>query len=107
MIGLLPPRAFVSATEDYVTEEDTVDCFIAESCELNSAAPTGVRGLFEGFKKFWDGSGTRAPMSQESFSQKLERHGLIKGQDSKSKRVLFLGTYLKRLAGTEDSWSSQ
>jgi putative DNA primase/helicase len=84
----------VEATQNYLLGEDAVGRFMAERCERHSAAHAELKDLYAEWKKFSAASG-EADMSQKSFSQKLEGQNLVKGNDSRSRRVIFHGIRLR------------
>ncbi len=92
--GLNPPAAVVEATEAYLNEEDGVGRFIAECCQKQPLALAELKDLYAAYTKYCETTGEQA-LSQKSFSQKLEAQpGLVKGQDSRSRRVRFEGIRL-------------
>ncbi len=104
--GLAPPAAVVEATESYLTEEDAVGRFLSERCERHPQAVAELKKLYSEWKWFCERSGEQI-LSEKSFSQKLEgqRH-LIKGQDSRSRRVIFRGIRLRPKDHDPESWVS-
>lgn len=74
--GLEPiPRAVRERLFSYYEDNDEVGDFIAERCDVDPAAATPVRELYEDFLQ-WDGNGRRyASISKKAFSQTLARRG--------------------------------
>jgi putative DNA primase/helicase len=105
-IGLAPPSAVVEATENYLTDEDAVGRFIAERCEIHPQAQEELKKLYAEWKRFCETSGEQI-LSEKSFSQKLEsQQNLIKGQDSRSRRVRFQGIRLRPNYDEPEAWVS-
>jgi putative DNA primase/helicase len=105
-IGLAPPSAVVEATENYLTDEDAVGRFIAERCERHPQAQEELKKLYADWKRFCETSGEQI-LSEKSFSQKLEsQQNLIKGQDSRSRRVIFRGIRLRPNYDEPEAWAS-
>jgi phage/plasmid-associated DNA primase len=104
-IGLVPPSAVTKATEDYLTEEDAVGRFISECCERHPQAQAELKDLYAAYKRFCETTGETV-MSQKSFSQKLEGQNLVKGNDSRSRRVRFQGIRLRPKDDDPEAWVS-
>ena len=104
-IGLVPPSAVTKATEDYLTEEDAVGRFISECCERHPQAQAELKDLYAAYKRFCETTGETV-MSQKSFSQKLEGQNLVKGNDSRSRRVRFQGVRLRPKDDDPEAWVS-
>ena len=105
-IGLAPPSAVVDATESYLTEEDAVGRFLAERCERQPQAHVELKKLYTEWKRFCEASG-EPMLTEKSFSQKLEgQRQLIKGQDSRSRRVVFRGIRLRPKDDDPEYWVS-
>jgi putative DNA primase/helicase len=104
-IGLVPPSAVTEATENYLTEEDAVGRFISECCERHPQALAELKDLYAAYKKFCETTGETV-MSQKSFSQKLEAQNLVKGNDSRSRRVRFQGIRLRPKDDDPEAWVS-
>jgi putative DNA primase/helicase len=105
-IGLVPPSAVTEATENYLTEEDAVGRFISECCERHPQALAELKKLYANWKRFCETSGEQI-LSEKSFSQKLEsQQNLIKGQDSRSRRVIFRGIRLRPNYDEPEAWVS-
>jgi putative DNA primase/helicase len=102
-IGLAPPTAVSQATESYLIEEDAVGRFLAERCERHPQALVELRDLYAAWKKFCIESG-EADMPQKSFSQKLEGQNLVKGNDSRTRRVRFQGIKLRPKEDDPEAW---
>jgi putative DNA primase/helicase len=102
-IGLAPPTAVSQATESYLIEEDAVGRFLAERCERHPQALVELRDLYAAWKKFCTESG-EADMPQKSFSQKLEGQNLVKGNDSRTRRVRFQGIKLRPKEDDPEAW---
>jgi len=88
--GLDPPKAVVSASEEYFSDQDAVGRWLEERCELDPNAETSSRELY-GDWKLWTESGKEYTGSQRSFVQGLQEHGLRKKREGGTGRVVFAG----------------
>jgi putative DNA primase/helicase len=92
--GLQPPEAVLTATEEYVGEEDSVAQWLAEDTmvDLDVRTPTAV--LYQDWQ-VWAKNAGEPPGSRKAFSQALEAHGLKRyrsGRDRGFKAVRLIPT---------------
>lgn len=93
----------VEATESYLTDEDAIGRFIAERCDRHEQAQEELKNLYAVWKKFSEASG-EAPLSEKSFSQKLEGQKFVKTKHPRSRRVCFRGIRLRPQDDEPISW---
>jgi putative DNA primase/helicase len=77
-MGLGFPDAVKRATEQYKAGEDTLACFLAESCELDATRTQPARALYVAFKEFCGGK----TISEKVFSTSLTKQGYEKTKGS-------------------------
>jgi putative DNA primase/helicase len=73
--GLAPPKSVTSATEAYLSSEDTFGLWFDECCEANPKAWTSSAELFQSWKVWAERHGEERAGSQKRLSQALETHG--------------------------------
>jgi phage/plasmid-associated DNA primase len=73
-----------------LVQSDAIGRFITEKCERHPQARVELKVLYPAYKKFCDASG-EPRLSEKAFSQRLEGHKLVKGNDSRSRRACFRG----------------
>lgn len=76
-IGLRPPAAVMSATEDYFEAEDAMGRWMDERCERGASCWAGSTDLFTNWKAWADGNGEYAG-SMKRFSEMLNARGFEK-----------------------------
>jgi hypothetical protein len=77
--------------------------FIAEKCERQAQAQAELKVLYGEYKKFCEASGEPV-LSEKAFSQRLENRKLVKGNDSRSRRVCFRGIKLRPNYDDPEAW---
>jgi putative DNA primase/helicase len=93
-IGLAPPPSVRAATENYLSDEDTIGQFLIERCALgDSTASTEVKLLFAAWTE-WSGAAGEGAMSVKRFSQALANRGLHRGKHHTTRRAVFEGVRL-------------
>jgi putative DNA primase/helicase len=90
--GLNPPQAVLSATEEYLANEDKLGRWIEECCVLSNTYATNSSALFQNFKA-WCEKGEERPGSQKSFAQELTERG-IEGEHTRAGKM-FVGIGLR------------
>ena len=76
-IGLKPPAAVMSATEDYFEAEDAIGRWMEERCERGSSFWAGSTDLFTNWKAWAEANGEYAG-SMKRFSEMLSARGFDK-----------------------------
>lgn len=93
-IGLAPPPSVRAATENYLSDEDTIGQFLIERCALGDATvSTEVKLLFAALTE-WSGAAGEGAMSVKRFSQALANRGLHRGKHHTTRRAVFEGVRL-------------
>jgi putative DNA primase/helicase len=92
-IGLAPPPAVREATDNYLTEEDTLGKWIDECCAVDQSYSVRSSELYTNWKKWAETAGEH-PGSQKRLSQALIDRGFRPGRDA-SKLAMFYGVALK------------
>lgn len=75
--GLSPPEVVTSATEEYLTSEDALAAWMAETCKISHEASASSSELFASWRTWAEAAG-EVPGSQKKFSQSLEGRGFTK-----------------------------
>lgn len=70
--GLAIPASVLDASQQYASEQNDLELWIADCCHRDPAASAGAKQLYDSFRRWKEASGERAP-SNKSFSQRLER----------------------------------
>ncbi|OJU90058.1 MAG: hypothetical protein BGO13_07025 [Burkholderiales bacterium 66-5] len=70
--GLAIPESVANASQQYASEQNDLELWMAECCERSPGATTSSAVLYASFKAWKEASGERAP-SNKSFGQRLER----------------------------------
>ena len=73
-MGLHPPQAVTSATEDYFESEDAVGAWIDERCERRLDSWELTKNLFSSWKEWAETAGERAG-TRKRFVHALESRG--------------------------------
>ena len=73
-VGLQPPRAVTSATDDYFESEDAVGAWIDERCERRLDSWELTKSLFASWKEWAEAAGERTG-TRKRFVQALESRG--------------------------------
>jgi putative DNA primase/helicase len=95
--GLNPPEAVRKATEQYLAEEDDMQSWFTECCEIGTAFEDGSSTLYNSWKRWAERTGrVGGAGSQKAFSQAM----LDKGFESKRTRTgkTFLGLKVSQQA---------
>ena len=73
--GLRPPAEIGAATEKYRAEEDVVQQFVEEFCDLANDPEMKIRAseLYSAFRKWAESSGERTGHGQKAFTQRIEQ----------------------------------
>lgn len=77
--GLNPPQAVLSATADYLVEQDSFGQWITDSCETHSAFSTPFMDLFKSYEEWSEKNGEWA-QSRKVFTGLLEQRGFSKSK---------------------------
>jgi putative DNA primase/helicase len=76
--GLHPPKAVIAATEEYLSQEDTVGRWVADCCELGPGGEELSAGLWGSWERWCKENGERAG-GRNILTQRLgEQYGLTK-----------------------------
>lgn len=75
-IGLAPPHAVVSATDEYLEAEDAIGHWLEERCEVGGDGSEASGRLFASWRN-WAKMNNEWEGSQKRFSQKLEDRGYV------------------------------
>jgi putative DNA primase/helicase len=96
-IGLRPPKIVTTATEDYLTAEDTLGRWLDERCVLGKTKQQGSSDLFLDWRR-WAEASSEFVVPQRRFSQNLEARGftLLKSHG----RMRFVGLELLPTSAT-------
>jgi putative DNA primase/helicase len=90
-IGLAPPAAVVTATQEYLETEDAIGTWLVERCSRDANSTEPARRLFEDFKS-WSEARNEYVGSEKRFSEALARLVAKKRTD---RGVVFLGLKLR------------
>jgi putative DNA primase/helicase len=94
-IGLAPPAAIKTATNEYFAEQDTFSMWLDEACNTGSQDMTGRSAdLFEAWAVYLTKAGGAKP-SSKSFSTKMTAKGFVKCTIGHDKHRGFTGVQLK------------
>lgn len=74
--GLNPPAIVVDATNSYMTDEDAMGLWMADSCNRDRASWTSTKALFENWNEWAEKAGEFVG-SQKRFAQNLEARGIL------------------------------
>jgi putative DNA primase/helicase len=85
--GLKPPTIVTEATNDYFTDQDTIETWLAARSVTRPDAQLAVRVLYQDWRKFVEAGGTEA-QSEKWFSGELEKKFVKK---KTPKGMAFLG----------------
>ena len=83
--GLNPPAKVTSATDDYFDEEDNLQNWIRECCELGTNYSASATELWESWQE-WVRSHAEYAGSIKSFSQKLEAAGFERTRSASARK---------------------
>ncbi len=83
-IGLKPPAAVMSATEDYFEAEDAMGRWMEERCERGNSFWAGSTDLFTNWKAWAEANGEYAG-SMKRFSEMLNARGFEKNSNGKAR----------------------
>jgi P4 family phage/plasmid primase-like protien len=93
--GLQPPEAVVTATEEYLEDEDALKAFIDENCETGKHRFDSINSLWNGWKVWAEQSGEYVG-SKRKFGQKLVDKGFPRTKGTKGRRnhlgIFFAGS---------------
>lgn len=92
--GLHAPAVVRSATEDYLSEQDTFGIWLDECCETEYGARDFVANLFENWKRWVDRRGEFAG-STKRFSQRLRDRGYLPCRQPGTGLRMFSGLRIK------------
>lgn len=73
-VGLMAPAEVKAATEEYLTNEDTLSAWIADCCERDAAAFETVTTLYRSFSRWCERNGEFSG-GRKRFSEKLTSRG--------------------------------
>lgn len=76
-IGLMPPKTVVNATEEYRKENDSLELFLSECCDVGKLKVCKNTDLYSTYLNFCGMSGLK-PLSQTKFSPELNSRPSIK-----------------------------
>jgi putative DNA primase/helicase len=92
--GLQPPSAVVTATEEYLEDEDALKAFIDECCETGKHRVDSINNLWNGWK-VWAEQTEEYVGSKRKFGQKLVDKGFPRTKGTKGRRdhlgIFFVG----------------
>src|SRR5262249_11807445 len=91
-IGLSPPPSVRAATEDYMTDEDTLAIWIAEACECDGTAFAATAELHASYQAWAERAGERF-LGIKRFAQALEDRGYVRDRTNRVRG--FTGLRLK------------
>ena len=86
-MGLCPPKAVLDATDEYLSEQDTLAEFIKDYCETEQQHWARSRHLFAAWKAFATSHNERIG-TQKAFTQKLKALGFKTGHDRDGTKFL-------------------
>jgi putative DNA primase/helicase len=93
-VGLAPPKAVTSATDDYMAAEDALGRWLEERTIKAANARAGSSGLFHDWRQWAENAGEYVG-SQKRFSQSLEARGYTLGKTKKMN--VFIGLKLETM----------
>lgn len=89
--GLQEPTAVVEATREYRSEQDVLEAFLSECCEVSPRALTPSAELYEAYRQWALAQGEREEelLSERAFGQRLTKRGFstARGTDAKRTRL--------------------
>ncbi len=92
--GLQPPKAVVTATDDYLKAEDAVAAWLDECCTVHAGMQDSSSALYASWKAWADRAGEFAG-SQKRFSQAMQSRGFAPERSSVNGRAELRGVGLK------------
>ena len=84
--GLQPPKAVVTATEEYLEAEDVLKAFVDECCETAKDRLDTINNLWNGWKVWAEQSGEYVG-SKRKLGDKLEDKGFPRDKGTKGRRI--------------------
>jgi putative DNA primase/helicase len=102
-IGLNPPLAVRSATEEYFTAEDALGRWFEEACEESTSAETTTATLYSSWKQWAEENGEFVG-SLKRFSEDLSKHGFRRTRHSRARG--FQGIRLRNDA-IRNGWTAE
>jgi putative DNA primase/helicase len=93
--GLVKPASVLAATEEYFSDQDLFEHWLAEECDCepgNNYKRATSSGLFKSWKEFALSAG-HPPGTRQSFGDQMSRHGFRYQRDKKARE--FVGIMLK------------
>jgi putative DNA primase/helicase len=91
--GLAPPKAVMSATEEYFHSEDPMGRWMEERCAIDGNLKALVGDLFKDWRE-WCGETGEFVGSEKRFSQMLASKGFSRYKDPYSRKSGFVGLEL-------------
>ncbi len=93
-VGLSPPAAVLSATEDYFADQDSIGRWIAEECLQGAKHTELFSALYDAWKRWAEDIGEYV-LSKRAFSQALGSRGYEKWRDGATTQRGFRGLALR------------
>lgn len=85
-VGLAPPKIVIDATEEYFTEQDTLQQWLDDCTrDAGNLALTRTADLFASWKK-WSEDHNIKPGSEQAFAQALVEKGFARSRNNKGQR---------------------
>jgi putative DNA primase/helicase len=98
-IGLAPPAAVVTATEEYLKSEDAILSWVDECCDIGAKLWDSGKLLWQSWRN-WCESARERPGTRKSFSQELARAGFEAKKESHVRG--YTGIALRDRSSTEE-----
>ena len=78
-IGLSPPEAVTSATDDYRKQMDVIADFLSECCVIKPNCDAIKKELYTAYTKWCDGNG-ETPLTQRQLSERMQERGFTENR---------------------------
>jgi putative DNA primase/helicase len=98
--GLNDPEVVLAATANYKKDEDPLELFIEEECEVSENLATGSSQLYAAYKHWAVDSGEFVVNSRE-FKKRMEERGFKYGRNSKLRRFQGIGLLFSETGSDE------
>jgi putative DNA primase/helicase len=98
-IGLAPPAAVVTATEEYLKSEDAILSWVDECCDIGAKLWDSGKLLWQSWRN-WCESARERPGTRKGFSQELARAGFEAKKESHVRG--YIGLALRDRSSTEE-----
>jgi len=101
--GLKAPKEIVDASAEYVDQQDQVQQFITDRCEIALGSEVQAAVLYMAYNNWCKGSGC-FPLSNKNFKERLmQLHSATVSSDRNSQGNVYRGIKLNQVTGVDDN----